>query len=77
MGGPVLGFCAGRIDEPDGRESVLLGPTPEQEKQFPCPVNGECTLPLGTDTVEFIYVNAEGERSRVPETPTRPFEALL
>ena len=29
MGGPVLGFCAGRVDEPDGKWSAELGPTPE------------------------------------------------
>lgn len=60
MGGPVLGFCAGRVDDTSGKQSIVLGPSPEQEEGFPCAVQGQCKAPLGSVQVGLIYVNPEG-----------------
>lgn len=68
MGGPVLGFCAGRVDDADGSASAELGPSPEQELREPCPVNGECETPLGSTTIGLIYLNPEGPMAKpLPE----------
>ncbi|KAJ3172548.1 hypothetical protein HDU88_005876 [Geranomyces variabilis] len=60
MGGPVLGFCGGRVDDVNGDASLPLGPSVQQQAIHECPINGECTAPLGPTTIGLIYVNPAG-----------------
>jgi catalase-peroxidase len=61
MGGPVLGFAAGRIDHVDNSQSIALGPSEAQE-QFAsiAGVDGQAPAPLGQNTMGLIYVNPAG-----------------
>lgn len=60
MGGPIIGFCAGRIDDSSGAASAPLGPTQYQEDLYPCELNGNCSAPLGSEKVGLIYVDPTG-----------------
>jgi catalase (peroxidase I) len=74
MGGPVIGFCGGRIDNPDGNESYPLGPSPVEQELMPCGLEDDgqdvicptgqlcfgCENPLGAAAMGLIYVNPEG-----------------
>ncbi|TPX74647.1 catalase-peroxidase [Chytriomyces confervae] len=60
MGGPKIGFCAGRESEPNKSETEKLGPTKEQDALSPCRLNGNCTIPLGQTKIGLIYVDPEG-----------------
>ena len=44
----------------DGSESVMLGPSQQQEALMACPVQGDCPAPLGSTNIGLIYVDPEG-----------------
>jgi catalase-peroxidase len=59
MGGPVLGFCGGRVDDIDGSDSLILGPSEMQEELSPCQSIGQqgaCQSPLGPTTVGLVSI---------------------
>jgi catalase-peroxidase len=60
MGGPVLGFAAGRIDQVDNSQTNGLGPSEEQERFKHAEVDGQLEEPLGQNTMGLIYVNPAG-----------------
>jgi len=69
MGTPITQLCFGRIDQSDGTSSLDLGPSVQQETEFPCDVNGDCQAPLGSTTVGLIYVNPEGPVTVIGGSP--------
>lgn len=79
MGGPVLGFCGGRIDNADGSTSALLGPTDEQLLYYPCEDQGFCESPLGPSTIGLIYVNPAGPANATgdPEASARDIREVF
>jgi catalase (peroxidase I) len=54
MGGPVLGFAAGRIDHVDNSQSIGLGPSEEQDQFQHVKTNGMAPEPLGQNTLGLI-----------------------
>ena len=60
MGGPLAGVCAGRIDDADGTKSNDLPLAGDTAAMHNCSVDGNCTAPLGSDTIGLIYVNPAG-----------------
>lgn len=51
-GAPISKICFGRMDQPDGAESMTLNE--------PCSSQGNCQDPYGATTVGLIYVNPGG-----------------
>jgi len=69
MGLPETGFCGGRIDDPDGSNSLILGPSDQQEEIARClsfepSRQGLCNLvegsAIGPTTIGLIYVDPSG-----------------
>ena len=76
MGGPVLGFCGGRVDDDDGSDSLKLGPSKEQQEIGPCDDNlqGTCLNYEGTalGTVRQTW-SSLGDCLYHPSSLTFPF----
>ncbi|KAJ1454764.1 heme peroxidase [Pelagophyceae sp. CCMP2097] len=61
MGGPVLGYCLGRVDESSGYWAEELGPSALQQEVAPCaPGEIACEAPFGATALSQIYVNPGG-----------------
>ena len=63
MGGPNIGFCAGREDDVDGTASAELGPTEIQRELYPCDDPGNCSRSTGLGSIDVshaVYVNPGG-----------------
>jgi len=63
MGGPIVGFCGGRIDDSTGFWSERLGPGTEQEAAEPCDITKQPTgicPKSGSIRPGLIYVNPQG-----------------
>jgi catalase (peroxidase I) len=58
MGGPDIGFCAGRQDVQGNSQTIQLGPSFEQEQFHQCPMNGQCTYPLGSNTLGLVRMKS-------------------
>jgi len=65
MGVKILGFCSGRVDDPDGNASHMLGPNEDQNELFKCEekMKTDCKAPFGASEVKIIYVNPGGPKA--------------
>jgi catalase (peroxidase I) len=84
MGLPPTGFCGGRIDDPDGTLSFILGPSAEQEAIARCLTfepsqQGMCNLvegsAIGPTTIGLIYVDPSGPVDN-PDNPVAAGEDI-